>query len=392
MLVQPLLHSIDNDKIIVLYDKALELLQQLIATPSFSKEEHNTAELIAVFLQKNGVATQKYLNNIYAYNKCYNPTLPSLLLNSHHDTVLPNKGYTKDPFNPIIEEGKLFGLGSNDAGGPLVSLLATFLYFYEKENLPYNIILAATAEEEVSGFDGIEAVLPLLGNIEFAIVGEPTKMHMAVQEKGLLVLDCVSNGAASHVAHENSNNAINNAICDLQWFMSYQFDKKSDMLGNVKMTVSTINAGKQHNVVPDTCTFTVDVRTTDVYTNKEIIDIVQQHVKCEVKPRSLRLNSSGIDLQHSIVLAAQSLDVPLYGSPTVSDQALMPFPSVKMGPGDSLRSHTADEYIYLQEIEAGIKGYIHLLQQFFDYEIAIGIIFISNANEYLWRIPSDKKK
>lgn len=346
-----------------LQQQALQLLQQLITIPSLSKEEYLTANVIESFLQSKNIKTYRKGNNIWCYNKLYNPNKPTILLNSHHDTVKPNNGYTLNPFEAVIQDGKLFGLGSNDAGGALVGLLATFLYFNDRSDLNYNLIYAASAEEEISGTNGVESILADLGNIDFAIVGEPTQMHLAIAEKGLLVLDCLSIGKSGHAARDEGENAIYKALKDIEWFTTYQFPKISETLGLIKMTVTIINAGSQHNVVPDLCEFTVDIRTTDEYTNLEVLEVVKRQVSCEVKPRSLRLNPSSIYKNHPIVQAGLNLGRSTYGSPTCSDQAVMNFPSLKMGPGDSARSHTADEYIYLKEIEEGIEIYIQLLNK-----------------------------
>lgn len=343
---------------------AIGLLKQLIVTPSFSKEEDNSSALIKAFLETSGVKTEQYLYNIHARNKYFEASKPTLLLNSHHDTVKPNKGYSLDPFSPIEKDGKLFGLGSNDAGGSLVSLIAVFLYFFEKKDLKYNILLAATAEEEISGHNGIEALMPQLGKIDFAIVGEPTQMQMAVAEKGLMVLDCIAVGRSGHAAREEGDNAIYKAIKDIEWFSSYQFDKISDLLGPVKMSVTVIETdNKAHNVVPGQCRFVVDCRVNELYTFEEILDVTRSNVQSEVKPRSTRLRSSAITLDHPIVEAGLKMGRTYYGSPTTSDKALMNFPALKIGPGDSARSHTADEYIYIDEIKEGIEVYIQLLKQ-----------------------------
>ncbi len=341
---------------------SLELLKQLIAIQSFSKEEDKTADKIEQFLQQRNIKTHRKLNNIWAYNKHFDAGKPTLLLNSHHDTVKPNSGYTRDPYDAAIEDGKLFGLGSNDAGGCLVSLIGTFLYFYEQEGLSYNICLATTAEEEISGNDGLECVLPDLGALEFAIVGEPTQMNLAIAERGLLVLDCTSTGKAGHAAREEGDNAIYKALKDIDWFRNYRFSKVSEVFGPLKMTVTIINAGSQHNVVPATCTFTVDVRVTDAYTNEEVLKIIRTNVDCDVKPRSIRLKPSSIDKEHPLVQAGIALGRTTYGSPTTSDQALLSIPSVKVGPGDSARSHMADEYVYVDEIAEGIELYIAMLK------------------------------
>jgi len=346
-----------------LFDDAVALLKQLISTPSFSKEEAGTAVVIEAFFSRHVIASQRKNNNVWAFNKHFDNSKPTILLNSHHDTVKPNAGYTRDPFQSGVEGDKLFGLGSNDAGGPLVALIATFLFFYNKENLKYNLVLAATAEEEISGKNGIESVLPELHKIDFAIVGEPTQMQMAIAEKGLMVLDCVAKGVAGHAARNEGENAIYKALKDIEWFRTFQFPKVSPTLGPVKMSVTIINAGKQHNVVPAECLFTVDVRTTDVYSNEETLEIIKKHIASEINARSTRLNPSAIATDHIIVKAATELGIKTYGSPTLSDQALINVPSVKIGPGDSARSHTADEYICLSEIKTGIETYQKLLQK-----------------------------
>jgi acetylornithine deacetylase len=344
-----------------LYQEAVGLLKKLISTPSFSKEESETATIIANFLMDKGVTLNTKGNNIWVYNKYFDTNKSTILINSHHDTVRPNKSYTRNPFSPEEEDGKLYGLGSNDAGGALVSLIATFLHFYNRENLKYNLVLATTAEEENSGNGGLESIIPELGDLEFAIIGEPTFMDLAIAEKGLLVLDCVVKGKSGHAAREEGDNAIYKALKDIAWFQNYRFDRVSESLGPIKMSVTIINAGTQHNVVPDTCQFTVDVRVTDVYTNEEVIATIRQFVNCEVIPRSVRLKPSSIPKEHLIVQTGISLGKKTYGSPTTSDQALLSIPSLKCGPGDSGRSHTADEYIYLKEIEEGIEGYINML-------------------------------
>ncbi|HEY5824444.1 MAG TPA: M20 family metallo-hydrolase [Cyclobacteriaceae bacterium] len=345
-----------------LYSLALDLLQKLIATPSFSKEEDKTASIIQDFFQQHQIATERIGNNVWAKNKFFTSTKPTLLLNSHHDTVKPNPGYTRDPFSPIIEDDKLYGLGSNDAGGPLVSLIATFLYFYKTENLKYNLLLAATAEEEISGFNGIESIWSSLVPIDSAIVGEPTLTDIASAEKGLLVLDCVARGKAGHAAREEGVNAIYGALKDIEWIKSYNFSKVSDTLGKVKMSVTMINAGQAHNQVPPECKFTVDIRVTDAYTLEEVLETIRKNISSEVTPRSLRLRSSGVSLDHPLAIAGKKIGKKFYGSPTTSDQALIPTPSIKMGPGDSARSHSADEFIYLKEIEQGIQSYVELLK------------------------------
>jgi acetylornithine deacetylase len=360
MQVQSLLP--DEAKLSRLSDEVIALLKQLIAIPSLSKEENATADLIQQFLEAKGIKAMRKLNNVWAFNKYFKQENPTILLNSHHDTVKPNSGYTLNPFEAIEKDGKLFGLGSNDAGGPLISLLAAFLYFYEMP-AAYNFIYAATAEEEISGKNGVESILPELGKINFAIVGEPTQMQLAIAEKGLLVIDCVAHGRSGHAAREEGENAIYKALKDINWFQTFQFPKISETLGLVRMSVTIIQAGTQHNVVPDKCEFTVDIRITDAYKNEEVLEIIRQHVSCEVNPRSLRLAPSSIPKEHPIVKAGLALGRTSYGSPTTSDQALMNFPSLKLGPGDSARSHTADEFIFINELKEGIQLYVKMILQ-----------------------------
>ena len=343
--------------------EALELLKNLIATQSFSGEENETALLIMQWFSNHDIRFESDKHNVWAKNKYFAAAKKTILLNSHHDTVKPNKGYTKNPYNPEVSEGKLYGLGSNDAGGSLVSLLATFTYFYDRNDLNYNVVLVASAEEESSGMNGLNSMLQIIPPINFAIIGEPTLMQLAIAEKGLLVLDCEAKGTSGHAAHGIGDNAIYKAIEDIHWFQNFEFPKQSEMLGKVKMTVTQINAGNQHNVIPATCNFVVDVRVTDAYSNQEVLDIVQSKVKCEVKARSLRLNSSSIPKNHPIVEAGIKLGRKTYGSPTLSDQAVLSCPSLKLGPGDSFRSHTADEFIYVNEIEEGIELYIKILDE-----------------------------
>ena len=346
-----------------LYTQAAELLQQLIAIPSFSREENLTADLIGKFLKDKGIETHRKMNNIWARNKHFDASRPTILLNSHHDTVKPNSGYTRDPFDAKMEDGKLYGLGSNDAGGCLVSLINTFLYFYEREGMKYNFCLAATAEEEISGVNGLELIIPELGKLDFGIVGEPTLMQLAIAERGLMVLDCVAHGKAGHAAREEGENAIYKAMTDIEWFRSYRFPVESEVFGPIKMSVTIIAAGSQHNVVPASCNFTVDVRVTDAYRNEEVLRIIREHVSSDVTPRSIRLKPSKIDKSHPIVQAGLGLGRTTYGSPTTSDQSLLDIPSLKVGPGDSARSHTADEFVYLDEIRQGIDLYIKMLEK-----------------------------
>ncbi|WP_262244976.1 M20 family metallo-hydrolase [Parapedobacter soli] len=344
-----------------LIQDSTNLLRDLIRIPSFSKEENQTADTIERFLQQRGVRTFRKMNNVWAFNKFFDANKPTILLNSHHDTVKPNTGYTRNPFSPDIADGKLYGLGSNDAGGCLVSLIATFLNFYPQEGLRYNFCIAATAEEEISGTNGLELVIPDLGPLDFAIVGEPTLMQLAVAERGLMVLDCTAHGKAGHAAREEGDNAIYKALKDIEWFITYRFPKESEEFGAIKMSVTVIHAGSQHNVVPATCEFVVDIRVTDAYRNEEVLDIIRQHVSCEVKPRSVRLKPSSIPKDHPVVQAGLALGRTTYGSPTTSDQALLDIPSLKLGPGDSARSHMADEFIHLDEIGEGIRLYIDIL-------------------------------
>ncbi|RNC88304.1 MAG: M20/M25/M40 family metallo-hydrolase [Winogradskyella sp.] len=347
-----------------LTEKAINLLKNLIETPSFSSEEDNTAKLIENWFVSYNIPYKRTKHNVWAINKHFNKNKQTLLLNSHHDTVKPNNGYTKDPFKAIVEDGKLFGLGSNDAGGCLVSLLATFTYFYKKKNLDYNLVIVASAEEESSGPDGLNSMLKVIPKVDVAIVGEPTLMNLAVAEKGLVVFDAKVKGTPSHAAHPNNDNAIYNTIDVLNWFKTYQFEKKSPVLGDVKMTVTQINAGKQHNAVPAEVELVIDVRVNDKYTNEDIAKILEQKSPCtSIKARSLRLNSSSIPISHPLVEAGIELGRETYGSPTLSDQAVLSCPSLKLGPGDSTRSHTADEFIYLNEIEEGIEIYIKLLEK-----------------------------
>ena len=339
----------------------IQLLQALISTPSFSGEEENAAQIIRDFLKTKNIRFLQKGNNTWATNSFWKEGLPVVLLNSHIDTVKPAGGYTRNPFSPDIEDGKLYGLGSNDAGGPLVSLLAVFVHFYNKEELPFNLIFAATCEEEISGFNGIESIINELGNVDLAIVGEPTLMQMAIAEKGLMVLDCTAYGKSGHAARNEGINAIYKAIADIDILKNYKFEKSSDLLGEVKLTVSMINAGTQHNVVPDRCSFVVDVRTNEHYSNEEACRLISGLVESEVKARSFRLNSSGISVSHPFVQRGLSLGLSCYGSPTTSDQAVMPYLSLKIGPGDSARSHTADEFIFVNEIEEAFNLYTQLL-------------------------------
>lgn len=340
------------------------LLERLVATPSLSRQEDKTAQIIVDFFVKKGIKNvQRSQNNAWVFHPDFSPQKPTILLNSHHDTVKAGHGWESDPFIPTWSGDRLTGLGSNDAGGPLVCLMGTFLHFYPQKNLPFNLVLAATAEEEISGKNGIASILPDLGKIDLAIVGEPTMMDMAIAEKGLMVLDCSAKGRTGHAARGEGLNAIYESLADIHWFQEYEFPEKTHLLGPVKMTVTQIEAGSQHNVVPDRCNFVVDVRTNECYSNEEVFEYIQGQVICEVKPRSFRLNSSRISMDHPIVKRGLSLGKKTYGSPTLSDQALMPFTTIKIGPGDSARSHTPNEHIFRQELKEGLEGYIALLDK-----------------------------
>ena len=347
-----------------LTEKALNLLKQLISIQSFSSEEDKTADAIENWFKAFDIPFKRDINNVYAVNQHFDDSKPTLLLNSHHDTVQPNSAYTKDPFHPHIEDGKLYGLGSNDAGGALVSLMATFTHFYSEENLSHNLLMVASMEEESSGDNSLRGLLPKLPKIDVAIVGEPTLMQLAIAEKGLVVFDAQVTGTPSHAAHPNDNNPIYNSIEVLEWFKSYKFEKVSEALGEVKLTVTQINAGVQHNAVPAQADLVIDVRVNDRYTNQEIADILMAEAPCELQPRSLRLNSSAIDKNHPLVQSGIALGRETYGSPTLSDQAALSCQSLKLGPGDSTRSHSADEFIYVQEVEEGIDLYIRILEGF----------------------------
>jgi acetylornithine deacetylase len=344
------------------YTKAKELLKQLIATPSISKQEDQTAALLFDYLSSMGYKPERLDNNVWV-KSIISEDLPTILLNSHHDTVKPTSSWTFDPFIPTEKEDKIYGLGSNDAGASLIGLMFAFFRLKEDKNRPYNLIFSATAEEEISGKGGIEKILPLLGKIDLAIVGEPTQMQMAVAERGLMVLDCKTKGKTGHAARNEGVNAIYQALEDIEWFRSYKFSEESPLLGPVKMSVTIINAGSQHNVVPDECKYVVDVRTNEFYSNQQVYEAILKEVKhSEVIPRSTNLNSSSISTDHPIVKRGSSLGLTYFGSPTSSDQMKISSPSLKIGPGDSARSHSANEYIYLKELEHGIDIYLKLLK------------------------------
>jgi len=350
-----------NKEMDLLTEKAFDFLKKLIATPSFSREEHATASLIEEFLGDHEIVSHRQGNNVWAKSSNHKPGVPLVLLNSHHDTVKPSRDWKGDPFDPTLGKGKLTGLGSNDAGASVVSLLASFAYLQNLPELPFKLIVAITAEEEISGKNGVKSILPELGEIDLGIVGEPTGMQMAIAEKGLIVLDCQAYGKAGHAARKEGENALYKALKDIDWFRTYVFEKPSDLLGETIMTVTQIEAGQQHNVVPDECRFVVDIRTNEKYNNEEVIELIKDHIQSEVTPRSYHLNSSSIELDHPIVRKGINSGLTYYGSPTLSDQSMMNFDTIKIGPGKSERSHTAGEFIHYHEIERGIQTYIELL-------------------------------
>lgn len=340
--------------------EAVRLLKELIATPSVSRDEAKAADIIEKTIGEYGLETHRLANNVWTIDPDYDETKPTILLNAHIDTVKPVSTWTRDPFSPDIENGILYGLGSNDCGGGLCSLLQTFRIITDRRS-PFNLVYLASAEEEVSGKNGISLVLPHLPHIDVAIVGEPTGMQPAIAEKGLMVLDMIAHGKSGHAARNEGVNAIYEALPDIEWVRDYRFERVSKYLGPVKMTLTVINAGTQHNVIPDECRMLVDVRTNELYTNHEVFDIIRRHVKSEVNAHSFRLQSSHIDINHPIVEKCLAMGMKPYGSPTLSDQALMPFPSLKLGPGESSRSHSADEFIHISEIDDAIEKYVSLL-------------------------------
>ncbi|MCI6308507.1 MAG: M20 family metallo-hydrolase [Prevotella sp.] len=343
--------------------EAVSLLSHLIATPSVSREERRAADIMEEELTRCGFTPHREANNVWAIGPCQREDRPTLLLNAHIDTVKPVASYTRNPYEPSLEDGTLYGLGSNDCGGGLVSLLQVFRELSASERCPYNLVYLASAEEEVSGKDGISRALPLLPHVDVAIVGEPTGMQPAVAEKGLMVVDITAHGKSGHAARNEGVNAIYEALDDLCWIRSHRFDRVSRFLGPTKMQATVVNAGTQHNVVPDECKIVVDVRTNELYTNEEVFDIISSHCKSECRARSFRLHSSRIDLNHPLVERCVALGLQPFGSPTLSDQALMPFASLKLGPGQSARSHSADEYIKVSEIEHAIGLYLRLLER-----------------------------
>lgn len=343
--------------------EAVSLLSHLIATPSVSRDERRAADIMEEELTRCGFTPHREANNVWAIGPCQREDRPTLLLNAHIDTVKPVASYTRNPYEPLLEDGTLYGLGSNDCGGGLVSLLQVFRELSASERCPYNLVYLASAEEEVSGKDGISRALPLLPHVDVAIVGEPTGMQPAVAEKGLMVVDITAHGKSGHAARNEGVNAIYEALDDLCWIRTHRFDRVSRFLGPTKMQATVVNAGTQHNVVPDECKIVVDVRTNELYTNEEVFDIISSHCKSECRARSFRLHSSRIDLNHPLVERCVALGLQPFGSPTLSDQALMPFASLKLGPGQSARSHSADEYIKVSEIEHAIGLYLRLLER-----------------------------
>ena len=343
--------------------EAIALLKQLIAIPSFSKDEGGTADVIGNFLRNKALVPHRLGNNVWAFASPYNPDLPTIWLNSHHDTIKPNSGYTKDPFSALEQEGKLFGLGSNDAGGPLVALIATFCSFIEKD-LPFNLLLIASAEEEISGLQGISSLISIRPPADLVLVGEPTQMKLAVAEKGLLVLEGTVKGKAGHAAREEGINAIYLALNDLEKVKNFQFQKISPFLGPTKVSCTVINAGEQHNTVPELCRYVLDVRINELYTHEEVLEELKSVLTADLVPRSLRLRSSNLPEDHLLQQVATSMGLKKIGSPTLSDQALIPYPSAKIGPGDSARSHTADEFIFVTELEESISTYISILENY----------------------------
>lgn len=350
-------------------EQAIELLKAMISVPSFSRQEGNVAAMFEDFLKSTGINYyQRKGNNIWIRSKNFSDQLPVVLLNSHIDTVRPSSNWSKDPFSPYEEDGKIFGLGSNDAGASVVALLTVFRLLEEKQQ-PFNLIYSATAEEEISGDEGVASILEEIGPIDLGIVGEPTQMQMAVAEKGLMVIDGIVKGVSGHAARNEGVNAIYKALPIIEWFKNFQFPLVSDLLGPVKMTVTGIEAGTQHNVIPDECRFMVDVRVNEHYQNKELFHLISQNVNCELKARSFRLNSSFIPTDHPLVKRGETLGLRKFGSPTTSDQARMPFTTIKIGPGDSARSHTADEFICVQEIIEGVNTYYNLLKDLYIYPV-----------------------
>ncbi|MBE0646035.1 MAG: M20 family metallo-hydrolase [Bacteroidetes bacterium] len=345
-------------------DGAIALLSDLIRTPSFSREENGSADLLRDWLGRQGLQVRRTGNNIWTRSAAFDERKPTVMLCSHHDTVRPVSSWERDAFDPLIVDGKIIGLGSNDAGGCVAALCMTFLDMHEREDLPFNLLLVLSAEEEIAGDGGVASLGEELGAVDFAIVGEPTDMELAVAEKGLMVLDCTAHGVSGHAARSTGVNAISVAMKDIAWIEQYRFPRESPRLGPVKMTVTQIEAGTQHNVVPDHCHFVVDVRVTETYSHEEILEVLRANLQADVQPRSMRLRPSAISDDHAIIRAAESLGLVCFGSPTMSDQALLTVPSVKIGPGRSERSHTAGEYLMIEELERGLRIYHDLLERY----------------------------
>lgn len=345
------------------HSQAIELLKTLISTPSVSREESAAADIVEAWFRESGFVPNRKGNNVWALARALQPQKPTILLDAHLDTVKPNASWSRNPFEPIIEGDRLYGLGSNDTGGSLVAMLAAFSELAQGEQ-PYNLVMLASAEEEVTGVGGVRAVLSELPKIDFAIVGEPTSMQPAIAEKGLMVFDCVARGKAGHAARNEGENAIYKAMCDIERLRNFRFERVSEQLGDIKITVTQISAGTQHNIVPDECRFVADVRTTDAYTNEEVVELLQSALECDAVPRSTRVRASAISLAHPLVKAAQAIGRKTFISPTTSDRAIMQgLPALKMGVGESSRSHTADEYVLISEIEEGIALYDKLLDE-----------------------------
>ena len=338
----------------------ITLLEDLIRIPSFSREEGAACDLLEAWLEAHGFeGVHRVGNNLWMESESPSGK-PTILLNAHIDTVRPASGYTRDPFTPVVEGGRLYGLGSNDDGGSLAALLEAYSKLISAPQ-PYRLVFSATAEEEVCGKGGFDLLLPEIGKIDFGVIGEPTGMNMAVAEKGLMVLDCMAHGKSGHAARNEGVNAIYEALKDIEWFRTYRFPRVSDFLGPVKMSVTMISAGTQHNVVPDSCSFVVDVRSNGLYTNPELLELIKESVRCDVKERSTRIGSSHLPMEHPVVKRGLSLGLEPFGSPTTSNQALCTFPTLKIGPGDSARSHGPDEFICLDEIASGVDIYVKLL-------------------------------
>ncbi len=347
-------------------EAAIELLKEMIATPSISRSEGGTADLIEGWLAERGVDVQRKGNNIIAYSEGFSTARKTLLLCSHHDTVKPAASYTRDPYQPIVEGDRLYGLGSNDAGASVVGLLTAFVE-HRKTKLTFNLMLAIVAEEEVMGEGGLRSLSEEVKEVDMAIVGEPTQLDAAIGERGLVVLDCIARGRSGHAARGEGDNALYKAVRDINKLQNFSFERRSELLGEIRMTATMIECGTQHNVVPDSCHYVVDCRTTDAYTNIEFVEIIKQELESEVTPRSTRIGASALSNDHPLLLAAKELGSTPYVSPTTSDMALLSCPTLKIGVGDSARSHTADEYIELREVSQGVEYYINYIEKLSKY-------------------------